>query len=505
VIATTAGLLVVGAVWWIGGRAGWARGMVVTPRAAVAPLFGPSSDVYLRALRATVWSALRGLCVGGSSAFLAALLAAGVPTLRGSIARLAAIANAAPWVAVAPCLLIVLGRDRGPVAVAAIAVFFAIFVSTSLGLGAAPPAAHDVVTVLGGTRLRRVWSVQLPAAWPSVADGLTIAAPAALAGAVFGEWYGAPRGLGVLLITSMQGARADRLWAASLLCSGCGLLAYAVLAGLRALATRRFGATVGNTVETRRARAPWARVMSETFAVTVLLALLVTLWWGWVEWREIPAIVVPRPSAVLDDITRAPGEYFAATGHTLLTALLALVGGVVAGLAAALVSARFDALARMTTPLVVVLAATPLVALFPLFARVLGYNPTTVRALAGVLVFYPVFVYARAGLAASSPAARDLVAALGGDAGTRYRRVVLPSAVPHVVSGVRIAAGSAVIAAVVGESLIGREGLGVEFAYSYNLLELPRAFGAAIVVVAVSVVVFALAGRLERAVHARWT
>ncbi len=61
------------------------------------------------------------------------------------------------------------------------------------------------------------------------------------------------------------------------------------------------------------------------------------------------------------------------------------------------------------------------------------------------------------------------------------------------------------IAAVVGESLIGREGLGVEFSYAFQLLDLPRAFGAALVIVVVSVAVFALAGSLERSVHARWS
>ncbi len=95
-----------------------------------------------------------------------------------------------------------------------------------------------------------------------------------------------------------------------------------------------------------------------------------------------------------------------------------------------------------------------------------------------------------------------MVDALGGTAGTRFRLVVLPAAVPHIVSGARIAAGSAVIAAVVGESLIGRSGLGVQFSRAYRLLELPRAFGAAIVIVVVSVAVFAAAGWVERVVHA---
>src|SRR5688500_12710681 len=216
-----AGVALLVVLWHVAGSRGWGDGMIVTPIDAVSPIFGESAGVHVRATRATGWAALRGLIIGGTGAFLAALIAAGAPALRRTIVRLAAIANAAPWVAVAPCLLIVLGRDRGPVAVAAIAVFFFVFVSTTVGLGAASPALHDVASALGASRLRRVWSVQLPGAWPSVADGLKLAAPAALAGAVFGEWYGAERGLGVLLITSMQGARADRLWAASLLCAAC--------------------------------------------------------------------------------------------------------------------------------------------------------------------------------------------------------------------------------------------------------------------------------------------
>jgi NitT/TauT family transport system permease protein len=62
-----------------------------------------------------------------------------------------------------------------------------------------------------------------------------------------------------------------------------------------------------------------------------------------------------------------------------------------------------------------------------------------------------------------------------------------------------------VIAAVVGETLIGNDGLGVLFAESYRRLELPRAFGAAIVIVVISILVFAAAGAVERAVHRRWT
>jgi len=143
--------------------------------------------------------------------------------------------------------------------------------------------------------------------------------------------------------------------------------------------------------------------------------------------------------------------------------------------------------------------------LFPLFARIFGYGPGTVRILAAVMVFYPVFVYARSGLTATRESTLDVVDSLGGSNSRRFRLVVVPEAVPHVASGLRIAAGSAVIAAVVGESLIGRDGLGVEFSYAYQLLNLPRAFGAALVIVVVSVVVFSIAGWCEQFVHRRWS
>ena len=83
--------------------------------------------------------------------------------------------------------------------------------------------------------------------------------------------------------------------------------------------------------------------------------------------------------------------------------------------------------------------------------------------------------------------------------------MILPSAVPHIASGFRIAAGSAVIAAVVGETLIGRKGLGVEFSFAYNQLNLSRAFWRRVGRRGHLTVVFALAGKFEQVVHRRWT
>lgn len=503
--APLAGALCVLALWEIGGRAGWADGMVVTPGEALQPIVGETHELYRRATFATIGAATRGLVVGSLVAFSAALLAAGVPASRRAISRLAAVANAAPWVAVAPCLLVVLGRDRGPAAVAALAVFFYVFVSTSVGLAAAPRASHDVLTALGASRRSRLVMLQIPGCWPSVVDGLKLAAPAAVAGAIFGEWYGAPRGLGVLLISAMQSGRAERLWAASLLSAACGLAAYAVLAVVRAAMVRRYGATVTQTAETVRARRPaGVTVLIEVATSVTVAASLVVVWFVWIEAADISPLVVPRPSAVWSDLVATPGDYASAAVATLVNAGSALAIGAAVAVAAAVAASRSAFLSGMVVPVVVVVAATPLVALLPLLARVFGYEPGTVRLLAATMVFFPVFVAARSGLGAAPPAAGEAIHALGAPPSRRFRLLEVPAAVPHLASGLRLAAGTAVIAAVVGESLIGEQGLGVEFTAAYRLLDLPRAFGVAIVIVVVSVTVFTLAGIAERAAHRRW-
>ena len=504
-LAIVAAIAVLTALWIIGGRIGWARGMVVTPNEAVRPLLSNRSrPVYWRAVQATANSAGRGVAIGSSIGIAAAMVASAVPAVNRVVTRIAALTNATPWVVVGPFLLIVLGRDRGPVGLASIAALFPIFVSSYVGLTSSPAAGLDVVHAHGGSRWRVLTSVRIPAALPSMIDGLRLAAPAALAGAVFGEWYGAPRGLGVLLVAAMQSARPERLWAASLLAVALAALFYAVLSVAATLVAKRFGRPSTPARPAPRQRFGLRRIVADGIGTIGFVAAATAMWSVWLRVADVSPLVVPPPGRVFEEVKAHLGLYFAASGHTLLTAGLALLGGSVFALAAAFAAAWSRFLAALSMPVVIALAATPLVALFPLLARMLGYGPGTVRALAAIMVFFPVFVHARAGLLGTPAGATDVMNSLGASNWSRFYRVVVPAAAPRIITGLRLAIGSSVVAAVVGESLIGRNGLGVVFTYAYNLLDLPRAFGAALVIVLVSLVTFSAATAAETALHARW-
>ncbi|WP_328438775.1 ABC transporter permease subunit [Streptomyces sp. NBC_00444] len=197
-------------------------------------------DLLGRALGATASAAGVGFAMGSLIAVAVAVLGVLLPAAQPGLERLAAVVNALPLIALGPLLITTVGREGTPTVIAALAAGFAMFVAATSGLAAASAAHTDVFRALGASRRVRLMRLQLPAAVPLLLDGLTLAAPASVLGAVIGEWFGAPRGLGVLLVGAMQNFQIEQLWAAALASALISLAAYLVLTGLRSLATGRF-------------------------------------------------------------------------------------------------------------------------------------------------------------------------------------------------------------------------------------------------------------------------
>lgn len=200
----------------------------------------PAQLLLGRALAATGAAATAGFVLGTVVALLVTALGVLLPATAPGLDRLAAVLHAVPLIAVGPLLITVAGREATPTLVAALAAGFAVFIAATSALASTSPAQRDVFAVLGAGRLVTLLRLQLPAGLPLVVDGLTLAAPAAVLGAVIGEWFGARRGIGVLLVSSMQNMQVEQLWAAALTAAGVSLLAYVLLVALRGTVTRRF-------------------------------------------------------------------------------------------------------------------------------------------------------------------------------------------------------------------------------------------------------------------------
>jgi NitT/TauT family transport system permease protein len=98
-----------------------------------------------------------------------------------------------------------------------------------------------LLTTLGATRWQRLTKLQAIAALPAVFSGMKIAAGSAMIGAVVGEWFGAPSGLGVVVLNSMQNFQVPLLWATVIVIAAIALASY----GLLSLIERNVRARIG--------------------------------------------------------------------------------------------------------------------------------------------------------------------------------------------------------------------------------------------------------------------
>jgi ABC-type nitrate/sulfonate/bicarbonate transport system permease component len=197
-------------------------------------------DLFGRALAASFHSAALGFAIGGVSGLAFAALAWTVPWLRPGADHTTAVIHAIPQVALAPVFIIVGGPETAPVAISALNVFFILYVAASSGFASSSRAHRDLLAVLGASPFARLWRLDLPAALPSMASGLKLAIPAALVGTLIGEWFGAPRGLGVLIVNAMENFQIPLLWSAVLLTLCASLVLYALCSLLERAAESRF-------------------------------------------------------------------------------------------------------------------------------------------------------------------------------------------------------------------------------------------------------------------------
>jgi len=242
----------------------------------------------------------------------------------------------------------------------------------------------------------------------------------------------------------------------------------------------------------RAAGARAADLLDRSWPVLLLLAA----WDVWIVAAHVPPIVAPAPARVLVEIVANPGLYAAAACATIGVALTGLLIGMTIGIALAIaIWATPFAAGALTFPALLA-QSTPLVALLPVIARLLGYGEQTVIAAATAITFLPTFVLVGSGLRALPANAADVFDVLGSSRLARLVRLALPSAVPSMLVALRLSAANSILAALTAEYLIGTFGLGRLFADAQTQALTPRAWAAALVATVLSVAAYAAARRL---------
>lgn len=227
--------------WQVIGRFGLIGDSFPAPTALIAGLdTAGQRRVLIRSLAATGQVALFGFVLGVAVGAVLGVLPALLPRLAPYLDRFATIVHVLPVIALTPLLFTLVDRNNLPVVMSAWFVFFYITVAVGAGIKAVPPSHAALFKALGASRRMTFLRMRVPHALPFLADGLRLAAPAALLGAVFGEWFGAERGLGVLLVTAMQEFRIEQLWLAATIVTVLSLLCALIFGALGTWIRARF-------------------------------------------------------------------------------------------------------------------------------------------------------------------------------------------------------------------------------------------------------------------------
>jgi sulfonate transport system permease protein len=472
------------------------------PITRVITEIGHDRVVLGRAVAATARRAADGYVVGVLVAALCATLLVWIPTLEVGFHRFAVVVNAFPVIALGPLFESTALRPSTSAVFAGLAVYFTTLVTIADGYRSTSPSAHDVFSSFGASRWDRFGRLQLPCALPAIADALKIAAPAAVLGAILGEWYGADRGLGVLMISGMQNFRITLLWAASLIAIVMSALCFFVFGVAERAASARFARVVERDVTL-----PGSAAVDQRRGIpigTIGCVVAVVAWEAWISLKHVPQIVAPSPAGVASHFFHHPGPYVAAAGHTLTSAVGGLLIGMLIGVLLALAVSSSSVLSGLVAPLSLIIPSVPIVVIIPVVARLLGYSGRTVLVTAILMAFFPVFVLVSSGLRTRPPGSEDVFAAYGAGRLRRLWHLALPSALPSLLVAMRISAATCFLGALAAEWLIGQNGLGHLFSQNRVLLETQAAWAAIIVAIALSVATYRLAEWTGTKVQERW-
>jgi NitT/TauT family transport system permease protein/putative hydroxymethylpyrimidine transport system permease protein len=229
-----------------------------------------------------------------------------------------------------------------------------------------------------------------------------------------------------------------------------------------------------------------------------LLLILLSCWELYVDLGGADPLILPAPHGIWKALYHDRALLWS---NFLVTAQEVLLGIGVAAVAALLLAIAIhfsETLRRALYPLLVASQALPIPMIAPLLVLWLGFGILPKLVVIALVSFFPIVVTTLAGLASVDPELLKLMRTYDATRLRTFRHVELPSALPALVTGTKIAAVVAVIGAVFAELAGSNSGLGYLFQQAEAQVLVPRAYAAVLILSVFAILLFALLAQLER-------
>lgn len=250
-----------------------------------------------------------------------------------------------------------------------------------------------------------------------------------------------------------------------------------------------------------------SRLMRAVLPAGFGLALLAA-WEILVRCNDIPVYVLPGPLAVGAALGANAADLATGLAVTLQVTVIALAVAAVSGAGLAYVLGRSATLERMLFPYAVILQVTPIVTVAPFIIIWVDDIFVVLLILAWMAAVFPVLSNTLLGLKSVDPNLRDLFRLYGATPAQTARRLLVPSALPFFLGGLRISGGLALIGTVVAEMVAGtsgtRSGLASRLIEASYRLELPKALACFVLLSGAGIGIFFALDRLSKRLLRPW-
>jgi len=240
--------------------------------------------------------------------------------------------------------------------------------------------------------------------------------------------------------------------------------------------------------------------------VLVLIAAIITLH-IWASALDEP-FLLPTPRAIVRIAINRRHDLLSALGTTTEAALIGFFCSAGGGIAAGMALSASSLVRRAFYPYTVFFQTVPIIAVAPLLMIWCGPGLPAVALCAFIVSVFPVIAGTLTGLLSTDPALEDLFRLYGASRWAKMWKLRLPSALPSIFTGLRVAAGLAVIGTVVGEFLVGvygpNEGLGVRIVSAKKQGRTDEVFAAVLVASLLGLAMFAIINLAAKLLLGRW-
>ena len=259
--------------------------------------------------------------------------------------------------------------------------------------------------------------------------------------------------------------------------------------------------TVLVTASTERAvsQAVGRRVRDWLPAAVVFVGAI-GLWEGVVDAFHIQRFLLPKPSGIAQALWDQGGQLWHAGWYTFQEAFGGFVIGSLLGILFALALARWKRTGDALMPYLIAANAVPIIAFAPITNAWFGLlNPHSKMVIAGVLCFFPVLVNTLRGLTSVRPSSIELMRSYAAGELEIFRRVRIPTSLPFMFAGLKVATVLSMIGAIVGEYFGGStQALGVQIENSVALFQFETGWAAIVVASVLGIAFYASISVLER-------